>query len=233
MKSILSIFGQKMNCRLSIVLVLASMASTVMADESDKGHRESIEWCNNWFPSLDKNDLPHVLLIGDSIVMGYCPVVEKQLAGKAYVARICTSQFISDPMLLSQLKLFLGQMKFDVIHFNNGLHGASYSEAQYRAAFPAFLAAIQESAPQAKLIWASTTTFIRDGKPELNEQVKARNAIAHKCIEQAGISEDDLFSLISPHPELHDAGGIHYKPEGYALLGRQVASEIENFLPKK
>ena len=64
-----------MSCRLSIVLVLFSMASIVMADESGKGHRESIEWCNNWFPSLDKNDLPHVLLIGDSIVMGYCPVV--------------------------------------------------------------------------------------------------------------------------------------------------------------
>ena len=222
-----------MNCRLSILLVLFSLASTVMADESGQGHRESIEWCNNWFPSLDKNDLPHVLLIGDSIVAGYCPVVEKQLAGKAYVARICTSQFISDPMLLGQLRLFLGQMKFDVIHFNNGLHGASYSEAQYRAAFPAFLAAIQESAPRAKLIWASTTTFIRDGKPELNEQVKARNAIAHKFIEQAGISEDDLFGLISPHPELHDAGGIHYQPEGSALLGRQVASAIAKFLPKQ
>jgi len=222
-----------MNCRLCIVLVLFFMAAPVRAGESDQGHRESIEWCNHWFPSLDKNDLPHVLLIGDSIVMGYGPVVEKQLTGKAYVARICTSQFISDPMLLSQLKLFLGQMKFDVIHFNNGLHGASYSQAQYRAAFPAFLAAIQESAPQAKLIWATTTTYIRDGKPELNEQVKARNAIAHKCIEQAGIAEDDLFSLISPHPELHDAGGIHYKPEGYDLLGRQAASEIEKFLPKK
>ena len=75
--------------------------------------------------------------------------------------------------------------------------------------------------------------LIAPRQPELNEQVKARNAIAHKFIEQAGISEDDLFSLISPHPELHDAVGIHYKPDGYALLGRKVATEIEKFLPKK
>ena len=46
--------------------------------------RERIEWADIWVTDADKNDLPRVLLIGDSITRGYFDGVEKQLAGKAY-----------------------------------------------------------------------------------------------------------------------------------------------------
>ena len=227
---------------MKILPCLAVAAFTVflmpaLADEPTTGGREATEWSDAWFPNSDKADLPRVLLIGDSITRGYGAMVEKNLAGKAYVARIATSQFLSDPLLLGQLRLVLSQMKFDVIHFNNGMHGWTYTEEQYRAGFPAFVAAIRESAPKAKLIWAATTPVTHPGHPEQVDpraaRVKVRNSIAREFVRQAGIPEDDLFSLVEPHPEYQDAGGIHFKPEGYALLARQVAAQIEKLLPAK
>jgi hypothetical protein len=60
--------------------------------------RESIEWCDIWISDANGTNLPRVLLIGDSISRDFYPEVEKHLAGKAYVARLSTSAFISDPV---------------------------------------------------------------------------------------------------------------------------------------
>jgi len=227
-----------MNPTLLLAVLLLALSLPLPARSAPvEPKREGIEWIDMWVPSSDKADLPHVLLIGDSISRGYYPVVEKALAGKAYVARYATSQFLSDPFLLENLRQLLSQMKFDVIHVNNGLHGLSYGEDDYRAALPAFLAVIREGAPQAKLIWASSTpasvaNHIEQIGP-LTERIKARNAAAHECVAAAGIPEDDLFALAFPHPEWHVADGIHFVADGYAALGQQVAAEVAKLLPAK
>src|SRR5271170_8530362 len=69
--------------------------------------RESIEWCDIWISHANETNLPRVLLIGDSITRDYYPEVEKHLAGKAYVARLATSRFIADPVLLQEIALVL------------------------------------------------------------------------------------------------------------------------------
>src|ERR1700722_7817921 len=79
--------------------------------------RESIEWCDIWISHANETNLPPVLLIGDSIVRDYYPEVEKRLAGKAFVARLSTSRFISDPVLLAEIESVLNGTKFDVIQF--------------------------------------------------------------------------------------------------------------------
>ena len=81
--------------------------------------RESIEWCDIWISHANETNLPRVLLIGDSIVRDYYPEVEKQLAGKAFVARLATSRFVADPVLLKEIESVLSGGKFDVIQFNN------------------------------------------------------------------------------------------------------------------
>jgi hypothetical protein len=82
----------------------------------------------------NESNLPRVLLIGDSIARDYFPEVETNLAGKAYVASLATSRSVSDPVLLQEIALLLDNTKFDVIHFNNGMHGWQHSEAQAIAA---------------------------------------------------------------------------------------------------
>src|SRR5436190_5572477 len=125
--------------------------------------RESIEWCDIWVSHANETNLPRILLIGDSIARDYYPEVEKRLAGKAFVARLATSRFVADPVLLKEIELVLNDAKFDVIQFNNGMHGWQHSEAEYRKAFPKFIKTIRAHAPKARLIWA-TTTPLRNGK---------------------------------------------------------------------
>ena len=118
---------------------------------------ESIEWCDIWISHANETNLPRVLLIGDSITRAYYPDVEKNLDGKAYVGRLASSAFISDPALLAQIEMVLSQYQFDVIHFNNGMHGWQHSEKEYAQAFPKYLKTIQKCRTGAKLIWANTT----------------------------------------------------------------------------
>src|SRR5690348_1600498 len=169
----------------AISTVILSMALPPSIATAAPPAREAIEWCDIWISHANETNLPRVLLIGDSIARDYYPEVEKRLAGKAFVARLTSSRFLADPVFLKEIELVLDQMKFDVIHFNNGMHGWQYSEADYRKAFPAFVETIRDHAPKASLIWAATTP-LRDGKGATsspmanysNERIAARNAIA-------------------------------------------------------
>jgi hypothetical protein len=111
-------------CLLTVIFVscLLAVANTARAG-TPRFSRESIEWFDTWIPHANETKLPRVLLIGDSISRDYYPGVEKRLAGKAYLDRLSTSASIFDPVSLQEIKMVLGAYKFDVIHFNNGMHG--------------------------------------------------------------------------------------------------------------
>ncbi len=197
---------------------------------------ESIEWCDLWISHGFETNLPRVLLIGDSITRAYYPAVEKNLAGKAYVGRLATSAFVSDPILLKEVAMVLDEYKFDVIHFNNGMHGWQHSEAEYEKTLPEFLKVIRAHAPHAKLIWANTTPLKVSPKPSSGNQMGAsddriamRNAIALKFMQASGIPVDDLNTPMSGHPEYH-SDNVHFGEQGIAIQAAQVAAQIEPLL---
>ena len=199
---------------------------------------ESIEWCDIWISHANETNLPRVLLLGDSIARGYYPEVEKRLAGKAFVARLATSRFVADPVLLKEIESVLDGTKFDVIHFNNGMHGWQHSEAEYRKAFPKLIKTIRSHAPKAKLIWA-TTTPLRDGtgathdpKAEYSdERIAARNAVAAEMVAAQHIPIDDLNAAVRGHPEYH-SDNVHFNGEGIQIQAAQVSVEVEKLLPR-
>ena len=82
---------------------------------------------------------------------------------------------------------------------------------------------------QAKLIWA-TTTPVPEGKvnpPRTPADVPLYNAIALKVMKESGIPVDDLYTLAVAHTaEWQLPVNVHYKPEGYEGLARQVATAI-------
>ena len=243
-----------------LATLLLTPAGTRAAEaEYRSSDREAIEWCDIWLPHANENDpkLPRVLLIGDSITRGYYSAVESRLAGKATVGRLTTSAFISDPMMLTEIALVLDSGKFDVIQFNNGMHGWRHSEAEYRAAFPKFLATIRQHAPGAKLIWANTTPLkgapTAGGEPaaatdknvdkqklmlatDLTERsdarIVARNAIALEFVQPAGIPVDDLHTLAAGHPEYYN-GDVHFNEPGIKVQAGQVAAAITAVLPQR
>jgi hypothetical protein len=213
---------------LSCIILLATL-STIRATEP-KVVRENIEWLDVWVPNSNARDLPRVLLIGDSITRGYYREVEDKLKGKAYVARLATSKSVGDPGLLAEISMVLGQAHFDVIHFNNGLHGWGYSEEDYDTHFPQLLVALRNGAKGAKLIWGSTTPMRESAKLEQlspkTERIKARNKLAADLITRENIPINDLFSLVANHPEYQAKDGVHFNAQGTSALAEQVAQRI-------
>jgi lysophospholipase L1-like esterase len=201
--------------------------------------REDIEWLDVWMPNTNKHDLPRVLLIGNSITRGYSKEVENLLAGKAYVAYLATSKSLCDSGLLKEIKLVMSYYLFDIVHFNNGLHGSGYTESEYRDAFPNFIKTIKNYAPHAKLIWASITpVFTGEDKTtfdNLTERVKKRNQIAIEVLaEHKDIKIDDLFHLVESSPEYYaGTDGIHPNQSGYRAIAAQVAGIILDVLHHK
>ena len=198
--------------------------------------REDIEWLDVWLPDTNSHDLPRVLLIGDSITRGYGKQVEALLKGKAYVGRMATSKSLGDPALLDEVALILKEQSFDIIHFNNGMHGNGYSEAEYAAALPELIGALHRYAPHAKLIWASTTDVRRKNQLEQpdakTERVVERNRAAAAIAAKSGIPVDDLFVVVEGHPEFHVQDGVHFNEQGYAALAARVAKSIEPLLAR-
>ena len=222
---------------LALSAVLAVSLLSAYGAPAQASH-ESIEWCDIWISHANETNLPRVLLIGDSITRDYYPEVEKRLARKAFVARLTSSRFLADPVLLKEIELVLDQMKFDVIHFNNGMHGWQYSEADYRKAFPAFLETIRAHAPRARLIWAATTP-LREAKgatsdpmaSNSNDRIAARNAIAAEIAAERNIPGDDLNSPMCGHPEYH-SDNVHFNSQGIQIQAAQVTAEVEKLLPR-
>lgn len=200
--------------------------------------REYIEWCDIWISHANETNQQRVLLIGDSITRDYYPEVEKHLAGKAYVARLCTSRFLTDPVLTREIATVLDGTKFDIIHFNNGMHGWQHSEEEYKKAFPKFLVTIKKHAPQAKLIWAATTPLKEsktlppgDHTRSSDERIEARNAIALEAIKGKGIAVNDLNAPMRGHPEYH-SDNVHFNGDGVKVQAAQVAEQVEKLLQR-
>ena len=215
------------------VLTLSLLA--VLPLSADVPIRERIEWIDVWVTDADKDDLPRVLLVGDSITRGYFGGVEKRLNGKAYCARLTTSKCVSDPTFNADLQLLLDQYEFSVIHFNNGLHGWGYSEAQYEKGLEDAVEAIKDHAPHAKLIWA-TTTPVRESSDlqkfgEKTERVQTRNQIAAEIMETHDVPTNDLYRLVAEHPEWYSNDGVHFNEQGREAQANQVAETIEAHLP--
>ena len=218
-----------------VAMTICALATMVAADEPAV-QREDIEWSQIWIPHLNEHNLPRVFCVGDSICNAYYDGVANALQGKAYVAKLATSSSLGDPALLDQMKYMLSNYQFDVIHFNNGLHGFGYTEEQYKADIPKLLAMIKQLAPNAKLIWATSTPMRnRDNLAELspdNPRVVARNEIVVDMAAKEGIPVNDLYSLVVDHPEYWTGDAIHFQPEGQAVEAQQVAKYIEDALAK-
>ena len=194
-------------------------------------------------PIRDVPGLPRVLLIGDSISIGYTLPTRKLLQGKANVYRVlanCGPTSRGMQMLDKWLAdKRLGTGKWDVIHFNWGLHDLKYMPNgkqqvpinQYEKNLQQLVAKLKQTG--AKLIWASTTPVpgTKVKPPRKNADVMAYNAAAKKIMDENGIVIDDLYSVVFPRlKELQRPANVHFMPQGYDVLARQVAASIRKAL---
>jgi len=198
----------------------------------------------------DKN-LPDVLIIGDSISIGYTPFVAQLLKGKANVIHNKgNSQGTTNGLV--KLSSWLGDKKWAVIHYNFGLHDLkhvkvagtsqnsnSFDDPQQAdlATYTKNLAVITEKLKKtgAPLIFATTTPYPAGVKPaRLPADAVKYNEKAIEIMKKHGVLVNDLYNHILPHlKKLQRPVNVHFTPEGSLYLARKVAKDILEKLPKK
>jgi hypothetical protein len=147
---------------------------------------------------------------------------------------MATSASVGDPRLPLQIADFATAeaVRFSLVHFNNGMHGWAYTESQYERAFPSFLRAIQDAAPGARLIWATTTPVKVDTSPgPTNSRIESRNAIAKTLVQKAGLPIDDQHELMTHHLDAFE-DTVHFNEIGAEIQAAQAVATIEGALPK-
>ena len=208
---------------------------------------------------VDDPKLPRVLIIGDSVSVAYTLDVRKNLAGIANVHRIAanggsTRTALGDYGLVRWLKP--GE-KWDVIHFNEGLHDLSYrfpddrdkndkgeyasptnggrpnvSLEQYEKNLRLIVARLRQTG--AKLIFASTTPVPEsDAAKYVKDSELPYNAVAKKVMAEEGVTWNDLWAVVKPRQaELQGKRNVHFMASGSAVLAKQVAEAVARELPK-
>jgi len=189
---------------------------------------------------LDPN-LPSLLLIGDSISMGYTIPVRRRLAGRMNVQRPPAN---CGPTArgLKRLDTWIGDVKWDVIHFNWGLHDLKYIDeagkltepgsgsqlapvAQYEKNLDALVTRLE--ATGAKLIWASTTPVPKGAKGRAPGDAVRYNEAAARVMARHNVAINDLHAFTIPRlGDLQRPRNVHFTARGSATLAARVASTV-------
>lgn len=181
---------------------------------------------NAWDFVEDDPALPRVLLIGDSVSRGYTETVRKALAGKANVHR-APANCGPTKTGLEKLDVWLGDGKWDLVHFNFGIHDRATPLPDYRERLGQVVDRLATTG--AKLVWASTTPIPDvEAKGFVARSIVERNAAAAELMAAKGVAVNDLFSAMAPHlAEYRNPDDVHFNAEGYRFLGTRVAEAIE------
>ena len=215
-----------------VILGLGTVLAAAEKESDPRLHSNGAAWGLRLSP-VTNPALPHVLLIGDSIVNGYNKTVMAELKDKATVDLWVTPGH-QGSITQKQISDVLGSVPFAVIHFNLGLHGwqkGRIPEGKFEPLTQTLVRNIRSVAPQAKLIWASTTPVTIKGKPkelnpEINPIIIEHNAMAAKVMKAELVPINDLYTLSVAHLELMAGDMFHWKGPGTVMQGKQVADVI-------
>jgi acyl-CoA thioesterase-1 len=234
------------NLCLPVILFLA-VAAAVSADSPPAARRAARKPNPALAKIEDVPGLPRVLLIGDSISIGYTLDVRAALAGKANVHRIPTN---GGPTTrgVESIDEWLGDSKWDVIHFNWGLHDLKYidgegalakdiagakqqvSLADYEQNLEKLVARMQKTG--AKLIFATTTPVPEGSGGRLPADAAKYNEAALRVMHKHGVAVDDLYAFAQPQlAEIQLPANVHFSPAGSKQLAEAVVQSITAALP--
>jgi len=200
--------------------------------------------------------LPNVLILGDSISIGYTLDVRELLKGKANVFRPLTADGKNAENCsgttkgVKSIDRWLGDRKWDVIHFNFGLHDLKHvaepgddtatsrpldprqaSVRQYQENLEIIVKKLK--ATGARLIFATTTPVAPGTTNPLREpeEPPRYNAAAVEIMNANGIAVNDLFAFCEPRLEkIQLPKNVHFTADGYRALAEQVTAVIEREL---
>jgi len=190
---------------------------------------------------------PLVILLGDSIRMGYQGTAKQLLKERADVWS--PKENCADTVhTLAAIDTWLKGKAPAVVHINCGLHDMWINEDgslrhpldMYLKNVAEIIARIKELAPEAKIIFALTTPVDQERQKTSNygrivrnnDDIPRYNVPTKKLAEEMGCLIDDLYSVVmeAGKDELMAADGVHFNPKGCRILGKAVAECVQKAL---
>ncbi len=194
-------------------------------------------------PIEEMKGLPNVLIIGDSISIGYTLPTRTLLKGKVNLHRIPTN---GGPTTkgVSEIEKWLGNRKWDLIHFNWGLHDLKYMGkdgtnlvpkekggivqvplSEYEKNLEKLVIGMKKSAKQ--LVWRNTTPIPPGSKARyVGDSVKYNQAAA-RVMKKHGVPTLDLFTPSKKNmKDWMKEANVHYHAHGSQALAERVAGDI-------
>lgn len=235
------------------LFVLTAVSVPCFAQNQPAGQRAAQRPNPAYEQITDDPSLPRVLLIGDSISIGYTLPLREALKGKANLHRPATNcgpsnrgvQFLEDWLKTG------GSDKWDVIQFNFGLHDVRHFsdpenkkaaeateghrqvlEEDYEKNLRTIVARLKKTG--AKLIWRNTTPVPEGSSGRVKGDEVRYNEIAKKVMDENQIPIDDMYSFCLPRlKEIQLPKNVHFNDEGSKALAEHTAKMIVAALPKK
>ena len=243
-----------MNTKLTALLISLLLAGALSAQDNPenkakKAKKKRVPAAMK--PVKDTPGLPRVLLIGDSISIGYTVGVRELLLGKANVHRPLTN---CGPTTkgVKELDKWLGDKPWDVIHFNFGLHDLKYLGprgqnladpkgegshqqvplADYEKHLKTMVARLEKTG--ARLIWRSTTPVPPGARGRVVGDSAKYNKVAAKIMKERKITIDDMYSFCMPRlKEIMRPANVHFTPAGSKALAKQAVTAITAALKRR
>ena len=200
---------------------------------------------------VDDPSLPRVLLIGDSISIGYTVPTRELLKDKANVHRPLTNCGPTSKGV-TEIDKWLGDGKWDVIHFNFGLHDLKYMgpngqnladpsapTSRPQVPLPEYEKNLDQIARRLKetgaiVIWRNTTPVPPGSKGRVVGDARRYNRVAEGVMQKHGIPIHDLYTFSKERMDkIMRKANVHFVPEGSNLLAEEVARVITDALNER
>jgi hypothetical protein len=233
----------------TIALLIVPMVSALASAQATQPAAASPRRTPNpaFAPVKDDPALARVLLIGDSISIGYTIPTREKLKDKANVHRPAAN---CGPTTrgIENLDKWLGDSKWDVIHFNFGLHDLKYiddagknaapdkghqqvSPEQYEKNLEQIVERLKKTG--ATLIFATTTPVPASEPQRVHDDAVKYNETALRVMKKHDVRIDDLHAFCLPRlKEIQLPANVHFTKAGYVALGEEVAKQIEAAMTK-
>ena len=183
-----------------------------------------------------------VVLIGDSIRMGYEPLVREMLSGRAEVWGPEENGGDSRNVL-AHLDEWVVSREVDVIHLNCGLHDLKVlPDGSHQVGIDEYAENLRKiidrltSETGARLIWATLTPVLEERHQarkgcefkRFTEDVETYNRRALQIVNEVGLRVNDLHDVVEKAGIESCVGpdGVHMTEKGYRILSRTVASIV-------
>lgn len=202
------------------------------------------------------DDLPRVLIIGDSISVGYTPFVKSALSNRMEVVH-APGNSAATVTGLKRLEHWLGNTPWQVIHFNFGLHDMKTIDPATAESDMAKLVPVEKGKPWvpldqyeanlrrlvqqlkksgAALVWCTTTPVPEGAVGRTPGGEVAYNAAALRVMQAENVAVNDLWSFVGPPDKRLAMGGrpkdVHYTEAGSRSLAGEVVKAVEAALKR-